>query len=44
MREHFDPGILAGLLRDFPIQPLSTEELANYRDELAERLRKLSLP
>lgn len=46
-----DPGILAWLLRDFPVQPLpemlvplSTEELASYRDELAERLRKLSLP
>jgi nucleotidyltransferase AbiEii toxin of type IV toxin-antitoxin system len=46
-----DPGILAWLLRDFPVQPLpemlvplSTEELSSYRDELAERLRKLSLP
>jgi hypothetical protein len=51
MREHFDPGILAWLLRDFPLQPLpqmqvplSAEELENYRDELAERLRKHSLP
>jgi hypothetical protein len=46
-----DPGILAWLLRDFPVQPLpqmlvplSVEQLSSYRDELAERLRKLSLP
>jgi hypothetical protein len=46
-----DPGILAWLLRDFPVTPLpqmlvplSSEELSRYRDELAERLRKLSLP
>jgi hypothetical protein len=46
-----DPGILAWLLRDFPVQPLpqmliplSVEQLTSYRDQLAERLRKLSLP
>lgn len=46
-----DPGILAWLLRDFPVQPLpqmlmplSVAELSSYRDELAERLRLLSLP
>jgi hypothetical protein len=46
-----DPGILAWLLRDFPVRPLpqmllplTSEQLADYRDELAERFRKLSLP
>jgi Nucleotidyl transferase AbiEii toxin, Type IV TA system len=46
-----DPGILAWLLRDFPVRPLphmlvplSVEELSSYRDALAERLRKFSLP
>jgi Nucleotidyl transferase AbiEii toxin, Type IV TA system len=46
-----DPGILAWLLRDFPVQPLpqmliplSADQLSSYRNELAERLRKFSLP
>ncbi len=46
-----DPGILAWLLKDFPVQPLpqmlvplSVEELSSYRDALSERLKRLSLP
>jgi hypothetical protein len=45
-----DPGVLAWLLRDFAVeplpmmlQPLSVEELRAFRDDLAERLRKLAL-
>jgi hypothetical protein len=46
-----DPGILAWLLKDFPVRPLpqmltplSEGDLLRYRDDLAERLRRLSLP
>jgi hypothetical protein len=46
-----DPGILAWLLKDFPVKPLpqmllplSIDELTRYRDALAERLRTFSLP
>ncbi|HYQ17719.1 MAG TPA: nucleotidyl transferase AbiEii/AbiGii toxin family protein [Polyangiaceae bacterium] len=46
-----DPGILAHLLRDFPLAPLpqllvslTTEELTAYRDDLAQRFRYSSLP
>ena len=46
-----DPGTLAWLLRDFPVTPLpamllplTPEELREFRDDLAERLRRLSVP
>lgn len=46
-----DPGILAHLLRDFPVSPLpsmlvtlSIEQLSQYRDELARRFRAAALP
>jgi hypothetical protein len=46
-----DPGALAWLLRDFPLSPLprmlvplQEGELARYRDELAERMRRISVP
>lgn len=46
-----DPGILAWLLRDFPVEPLpkmltplTVDELRCYRDELRERFRKLAVP
>lgn len=45
-----DPGVLAWLMRDFPVSPLpimlaplSSDELRAYRDELAERFRRLAL-
>jgi predicted nucleotidyltransferase component of viral defense system len=45
-----DPGVLAWLLRDFPLEPLpkmllplSAEELRSYRDELRERFRRLAV-
>jgi len=46
-----DPGILAWLLRQFPVSPLptmlsplSSDDLRAYRDALAERMRKLAVP
>jgi hypothetical protein len=46
-----DPGVLAWLLRDFPtaplprmLVPLTEQDLVGYRDELAERFRRLSVP
>ena len=46
-----DPGILAWLLKNFPVEPLprmieniTVEELRAYRDALAERLKILSRP
>jgi hypothetical protein len=46
-----DPGVLAWLLGQFPVEPLpemlipiSVEELARFRDELRARLRRASLP
>jgi hypothetical protein len=46
-----DPGVLAWLLRDFPTRPLpimlaalSEDELARFRDELADRFRRAALP
>ncbi len=46
-----DPGVLAWLLAQFPceplpsmLEPLTAEELRSYRDELAERFRRLTLP
>jgi hypothetical protein len=46
-----DPGVLAWLLRDFPtsplpnmLVPLSKEGLTRFRDELAERFRRIALP
>ena len=45
-----DPGVLAWLLAQFPIAPLpqmltslSTEQLKEFRDTLAQRLRQLAL-
>ena len=45
-----DPGVLAWLLRDFPLQPvpvmleaLSGEELRAYRDSLAERMKRVAV-
>jgi hypothetical protein len=45
-----DPGVLAWLLRDFPVDPMPTmleplgrDELRAYRDALAERLRRLAV-
>jgi len=46
-----DPGVLAWLLRDFPVSPmprmlvpLTEQELARFRDELAERFRRVATP
>jgi len=46
-----DPGTLAWLLRDFPLEPLpqmlvplAVDELRAYRDELGERFRRLAIP
>jgi hypothetical protein len=46
-----DPGVLAWLLRQFPtrplpimLRPLTEDELARFRDELAERLRRVAVP
>lgn len=46
-----DPGVLAWLLSSFPVEPLpemllplSVDELRQYRDELAERFRRLAAP
>ncbi len=46
-----DPGVLAWLLGQFPtsplpemLEPLSTEELEEFRADLAMRLRRLTLP
>lgn len=46
-----DPGILAWLLRDFPVEPLpkmlvplTVQELRAYRDDLRERFRRLAAP
>lgn len=45
-----DPGVLAWLLGQFPtsplpvmLEPLSEEDLARFRDDLSERLRKLAM-
>ncbi len=45
-----DPGVLAWLLAQFPVQPLprtfeplTVEELTRFRDELGERLRRLAV-
>jgi len=45
-----DPGVLAWLLRQFPVEPLPTmlkavtpQELEAYRDELSARLRSLAV-
>jgi hypothetical protein len=46
-----DPGILAWLLGQFPVEPLpemleplSAQELRAFRDQLRERLRRLAMP
>jgi hypothetical protein len=46
-----DPGILAWLLRDFPtsplprmLAPLEEIDVARFRDELAERFRRVAFP
>lgn len=46
-----DPGTLAWLLREFPVEPLpkmllplTVDELRAYRDELRERFRRLAVP
>ena len=46
-----DPGVLAWLLHQFPVEPmptmlspLSVDELRRYRDELAERFKALARP
>jgi len=46
-----DPGILAWLLGQFPLEPLpvmliavTRDDLANFRDSLRERFRKIALP
>lgn len=46
-----DPGVLAWLLSRFPteplprmLEPLTEEQLQQFRDELAERLRKIAAP
>lgn len=46
-----DPGVLAWLLRDFPVEPLpkmlsplTVDELRAYRDDLRERFRRLAVP
>lgn len=45
-----DPGVLAWLLRDFPVdpmpmmlEPLTREELRAYRDELCARFKRLAV-
>lgn len=46
-----DPGVIAWLLGRFPthplpamLEPLTEAELLHYRDELRERLRRLTVP
>jgi Nucleotidyl transferase AbiEii toxin, Type IV TA system len=46
-----DPGVLAWLLRQFPIeplpvmlQPLDVSALATFRDDLRERFRRIAVP
>jgi hypothetical protein len=46
-----DPGVLAWLLRQFPLQPLPSmlvpldaDELEAFRDDLANRMRRLAVP
>src|SRR5262249_3870232 len=46
-----DPGVLAWLLGQFPIEPmpvmllpLSANELMSFRDELRDRLKRAALP
>ena len=46
-----DPGVLAWLLSEFPVEPLpiilehvTVEELRRFRDELRERFRRLAVP
>jgi hypothetical protein len=46
-----DPGVLAWLLRTFPVEPLPTmliplsvPELTDYRDALAQRFKQLAKP
>jgi len=46
-----DPGILSHLLRSFPtaplpemLEPLTSEVLSTFREELAERFRRVSVP
>ncbi len=46
-----DPGVLAWLLREFPLRPLPTmlqpldgDELRRFRDSLRDRLRALAVP
>jgi hypothetical protein len=46
-----DPGVLAWLLSQFPIGPLpamlvplDASTLANFRDDLRERFRRITLP
>jgi len=46
-----DPGVLAWLLKQFPVEPLPTMltplpagELESFRNTLAERLRRLAVP
>ena len=46
-----DPGVLAWLLREFPIEPLPAmlepldpSALATFRDDLRERLRRIAVP
>lgn len=46
-----DPGVMAWLLSQFPVEPLpqmlvslSTGELTSFREALAERLRRLAIP
>jgi hypothetical protein len=46
-----DPGVLAWLLKDFPVEPLpkmiaslTVDELRAYRDDLASRFKRLSFP
>ena len=46
-----DPGVMAWLLSQFPVEPLpqmlvslSTGELTSFREALAERLRRLAVP
>ena len=46
-----DPGVLAWILSRFPVSPLptmlaplTTSELRSFRDELRDRMRRLSIP
>lgn len=46
-----DPGVLAWLLGQFPVEPLpamlsplAPEELARFRDEIGERMRRVAVP